>query len=231
MRDLWFVTPCWQRYELTAVCLEQRRRVIDQLAHNGIDAHCVVIADDDNLDIARSFGFDTVERDNEWLGRKFNDGFEYAARHGAEWIVPIGSDSWIDPWYFIPLPEAHLTRTSAMYAAVDTDRMAMLNVRGRNGAGPYVIHRDRLPASFRPSRDDLKRYIDSSTVAGLRGVQWDQRDLHALQYIGFRGEPHLTPYERLWKAWGNAEVDEPWLELTKFYPARLVEQARNALCP
>jgi hypothetical protein len=226
---LYFVTPAYLRYELTEVCLDQRRRVINQLARSGIEAHCVVIADDDNLDIARSFGFDTVERDNEWLGRRFNDGIEHAARQGADWIVPIGSDSWIDPWYFLPLPDPSMTRTSAMYAAVDTDRMATLTVQGRNGAGPYVIHRDRLPTSFRPAKDELKRYIDSSTIAGLRDVTWEWVNHHPLQYIGFRGEPHLTPYERLWKAWGNAEMKEPWRELSKFYPAELVSRARAAL--
>jgi hypothetical protein len=226
---LYFVTTAYLRYELTEVCLDQRRRVINQLARSGIEAHCVVIADDDNLDIARSFGFDTVERDNEWLGRRFNDGIEHAARQGADWIVPIGSDSWIDPWYFLPLPDPSMTRTSAMYAAVDTDRMATLTVQGRNGAGPYVIHRDRLPASFRPAKDELKRYIDSSTIAGLRDVTWEWVNHHPLQYIGFRGEPHLTPYERLWKAWGNAEMKEPWRELSKFYPAELVSRARAAL--
>ena len=56
MGALYFITPAFRRYELTAVCLEQHQRVIDELAKSGIEAHQVVVADDENLDIARSRG-------------------------------------------------------------------------------------------------------------------------------------------------------------------------------
>ena len=47
--SVWFVTPAWRRYELSAVCFDQRAAVIKTLAAAGIEAHCVVIADDGNL--------------------------------------------------------------------------------------------------------------------------------------------------------------------------------------
>jgi hypothetical protein len=227
--SLYFVTPAWKRYELTAVCLEQRQRVMDYLASYGIDARCVVVADDENLDIARSLGFDTVEQNNEWLGRKFNDGIEYAVTHGAEWIVPIGSDSWIDPAYFLPLPAPSYILTSALYAVVEPGRIGYLKVGDRNPAGPHVIHRDRLPITLRPARDDINRHIDSSTLKGLQDVQFESRGLHPLQYIGFRQEPLITPYVRLMKAWGVRESTDPWGELAKYYPANLIERARAVL--
>lgn len=227
---IYFVTPAYQRFELTAVCLEQRQRVIDRLAGAGIEARCVVVADDENLDTARALGFDTVERDNEWLGRKFNDGIEYAATHGAEWIVPIGSDSWIAASYFTPEPDPSLTVTSALYTVVESERMAYLHV-GNRGAGPYMFHRSLLDPNFRPARDDISRYVDSSTVAGItKPIEWHHRDLHPLQYIGFRGQPHLTPYKRLKEAWGVSESTDPWDQLAKHYPLDLVERARLALC-
>lgn len=225
--SVWFVTPAFHRYDLTAVCLEQRRRVIDELEKQGIEAHCVVVANDANLDTAKALGFQTVEQNNDWLGRRFNDGMEYAGKAGAEWIVPIGSDSWIDPAYFLPLPQG-VTRTSARYAAVTASRMAVLNV-GRYGAGPYMFHRSSFGRGFRPAADELHRYIDSSTIAGLTRVKWERYDVHALQYIGFRGKPHLTPYDRLWKAWGERESTDPWTELATCYPADLVSAARACL--
>lgn len=232
---LWFVTPAWRRFELTAVCLEQRRRVIEDLGTQGlgepnIEARCVVVADDENLDIARSLGFDTVEQNNDWLGRKFNDGIEYAARQGAEWIVPIGSDSWIDPAYFLPLPDPALTRSSGMYAAVTADRIGYLDVANpKNPAGPHMIHRSRLPESLRPAIDERNRYIDSATLAGLSDLRWEMRDLHPLQYIGFRGEPHLTSYDRLYRAWGVRESTDPWTDLATVYMQDLVTRARGYL--
>lgn len=226
---LWFVTPAWGRYELTAICLEQRQRVIADLATHGIEAHQVVIADDENLDTALSFGMHTVEQDNEWLGRRFNDGIEYAATHGAEWIVPIGSDSWIDPAYFLPLPNHRFTRTSGNYAAVKPDRMAVLKVGARNPAGPHMIHHSRLPESLRPAADCITRHVDSSTLKGLRNIRWEYRDLHPLQYIGFRGVPHITSYDGLMRAWGIRESEDPWTELAEVYPADLVNRARECL--
>jgi hypothetical protein len=215
---------------LSEVCFAQRRHVIDTLAEHGIEAHCVVIADDANLDLAREQGFATVERDNEWLGRKFNDGMEYAGKHGAEWIVPIGSDSWIDPIYFLPLPNPWETRTSAMYCAVEADRLAELCV-GRSGAGPYMFHRSLLVRSgFRPAQDELHAGIDGSTIRGIgRPIRWRQRDMHPLQYVGFRGTPLITPYDRLMSKWGVREHDDPWAILAKHYPADLVQRARSVM--
>lgn len=233
---LWFVTPAYRRYSLSAVCFEQRRRVIDELAKHGIDAQCVIVADDENLDLARSQGFATVEQRNDTgLGRKFNDGMEYAGRNGAEWIVPIGSDSWIDPKYFIPLPISSVARTSRNYAVVKDERIAYLNVATISGAGPYVFHRSLLErCGFRPAEDDLPCNIDHSTLKGIVGstgqnVPWRHRVLHPAQYVGFRGTPHITSYERLVRKWGVSENPRPWRQLAQFYGDDLVAKVRAAL--
>jgi hypothetical protein len=229
--SVWFVTPAWQRYELSAVCFAQRRHVIETLRQAGVEAHCVVIADDENLDLARAEGFAVVERDNSGLGRKFNDGMEYAGRHGAEWIVPIGSDSWVDSHYLYPLPDPRETRTSHMYCAVEADRLAELRVGRPSAAGPYMFHRTVFRTSaFRPAEDGIMKNVDSSTIRGLgRPVRWRYRDLHPFQYVGFRGEPHLTDYSRLMERWGVAEYDDPWSLLSDIYPVDLVERARSVL--
>lgn len=232
MSGLWFVTPAWQRVGLTAVCLEQRRRVIGELAAAGVEAHCVVVADDENLDTARALGFDTVERRNDaGLGRKFNDGMEHAAREGAEWIVPIGSDSWIMARYLLPLPHPRQTRTSQLYAVADAGRLGSLRVRTASGAGPYVFHRSLLEGcGFRPAEDALMRGIDHSTIRGIgRTPPWTPRDVDRLQYVGFRGVPTISPYERLFARWGEREWPDPWSRLASAYPADLVAAARRAI--
>ena len=228
--SVWFVTPAWQRYAVSALCFEQRRWVIDRLAESGIEANCVVVADDENLDLARSFGFVTVERDNEWLGRRFNDGIEYAARQGAEWIVPIGSDSWIAPAYLDPLPDPELTRTATRYALASRIALAELLVGG-NGVGPYMIHRKRLPRSKRPADDHLSRGIDGSTLAGLKGLEWEVRDVHPLQYVALRSnDPQLNPYKHLVRRFGVREHrGGRWERLAKVYPPDLVERTRLLL--
>ncbi len=78
MPSLWFVMPAHGRVELARICLRQLRRTCDSLADNGIDATAVVIACDDNLETARDLGFGTVERDNQFVSRRFNDGIQAA---------------------------------------------------------------------------------------------------------------------------------------------------------
>jgi len=237
---LWFVTPAWKRYEMTAICLEQRQRVIAELAKHDIEAYQVVIADDDNLDIARSLGCATVERDNEMVGRKFNDGMEYAGAHGAQWIVPIGSDSWIDPAYFLDLQSNRYTRTSESYCTVTADSLAELRVsphRPDYSAGPFVFHRRLLKTSgFRPSDEDSDM-VDTSILKGIRKhthtrrglrLRWDLTTLHPFQYIGFRVAPMMTSNAYLRKRWLVRE-HEPWSTLAKHYPADLVGRAREIM--
>lgn len=230
MTPLWFITPCFKRYDLTAICLEQRQRVIADLAGSGIEAQCVVVADDANLDTARSLGFAIVERDNLWLGRRFNDGIEYAAQHGAEYIVPIGSDSWVDPAYLAGRLNPAVTRTSDFYTVVEGNRLCQASVRDGKGAGPYVFHRSLLEPHFRPARDYIRRGVDGSTIRGLRTEPtWRYRNLHPLQYVGFRSQPQITPYERIRDRWGVAEFEDPWPMLAEHYPADLVERVRVLL--
>lgn len=229
MTSLWFVTPAFERFEMTAVCLEQRRLVIDRLADQGIDGHCVVIADDANLDTARELGFDTVERDNQWLGRRFNDGMEYAGEHGADWICLIGADDWIDSAYLVPLPSPRRALTSHNYAPVMPDRLATCHV-GRQMAGPRVFHRSQLAAcGFRPQAEEINRNTDHSTIAALGPLRWLVRDLHPLQFVGFRAPPYITSYDRLVSWWGRGEYPDPWTLLARHYPVELVERAEAAM--
>lgn len=225
---IWFVTPAWQRYDLSAVCFDQRKHVIDTLASRGIEARCVVIADDANLDLARARGFDTVDAPNV-VSDKFNDGMEYAGRNGATWIVPIGSDSWIDPDYFLGLHEG-VVRTGEFYCHVTADKLGESRVRKVGGAGPYVFHRSVLKrVGFRPAAPGLMRRVDSSTLKGLGPLPFRPFHRHPYQYVGFRVEPYITSYESLMRLWGVREHGDPWGILAKYYPAELVEQARLVL--
>jgi hypothetical protein len=219
--------PAWQRFALSAVVFDQRLDVIRSLAAHNIDAACVVIADDANLDLARERGFDTVEAPNV-VSDKFNDGMEFAGKHGAEWIVPIGSDSWIDPAYFVGLQRGY-TRTGQYYCHVTPDKLGEARVTRRAGAGPYVLHRSLLTRSgFRPAKPGLMSHVDSSTLAGL-ATTFRPLHLHPYQYVGFRVEPYITSYGSLMRAWGVREHDDPWAILAQHYPADLVDRARSVM--
>src|SRR6185369_1212836 len=159
--SLWFVTPAFRRFELSQVCFAQRAAAIKRLDELGIDASCVVVADDENLDIARSFGFAVVEVDNRWLGRRFNEGYAFAAEEGVDYIVPIGSDSWLDTEFFADgLPAGRGVLTSRLYASVDErgSRLSPLEIAASPGVGPHVVAVSLLEdTAYRPVNDNISR--------------------------------------------------------------------------
>jgi hypothetical protein len=229
---IYFVTPAWQRFDLTRVVLEQRRRICDFLAERNVEARCVVVADDRNADIAVELGFDVVRARNYALGRRFNDGIEYAARHGAQWIVPIGSDSFLDPAYLFPLPPEHVMRSSRLYALAEPGRLGRLRAKSSNGVGPYMIPRSCLPRNLRPANDLRKRGVDSSTIQGLRHVSGREFvDLHPWQYVGFRSYPQMNSYDKLYSRLGVGEEPEVAERLSEYYDPHLVERALAACAP
>jgi hypothetical protein len=229
---VYFVTPAWQRYELTRVVLEQRRMAIDFLALRDIEARCLVIADDGNTTIAQALGCDVLVKPNYALARRFNDGISHAARNGADWIVPIGSDSFLDPAYLFPLPEPKVLRTSSCYAVAEPGRLGRLRVRAGAGVGPYMIHRSNLPRTGRPAQDWRKKGVDGSTIRGLRGryrLEWT--DLHPWQYVGFRSHPQMNSYDKLYGRLGVGEEFEVAERLSQHYPSQLVDRALAACAP
>jgi hypothetical protein len=223
--DVYFVTPAWQRFELTRVVLSQRKRVIDALSEHDVEARCVVVADDANADIAESFGFDVLHRPNYALSRRFNDGIQHAAQQGAEWIVPIGSDSFIDPAYLFPLPEAGVMRSSTRYAVAEPTRLGQLVIHQPAGVGPFMIPASFLPPTLRPAKDSKRSGIDTSTIRGLQLGKVEYVDLHPWQYVGFRSWPQITPYDKLYRAYGTGEDHEVVERLSEYYPSDLVKGA------
>lgn len=230
MTSIWFVTPAWKRFALSDVCFNQRAQTIEELKRVGVDAHCIVVSDDRNLDIAKSYGFETFTRDNDWLGMRFNDGIEYAYNNGADWVVPVGSDSWVQYQYFVPLPEVDRIRTSYYLCTVTRDRLAHLMIAPNHGGGPYMIGRGLLPKNARPAKDKINRSTDRSIINGIKKpIKWNIRNLDKFQHVSFRGTVHITKYSNLVKKWGSSEHTNNWDLLKTKYDSDLVEDARKAI--
>lgn len=249
MPVLFIVSPAWRRFSVTKLALAQRQLLIGELAARGIEAHGLIVADDANLDIARSFGMETLERGNEQLGRKVNDGIEYACKQGADYVVAIGSDDWVHVDMFTRLPklvaeppeptaenpvvfwdkapEAVTGREIAL-ANLLTGRLQRCRVRGKYGVIPWILPRKLLePSGFRPVRDGISRGIDGSLVAGLRVMpNWVFHDPHPLCRVDFKSRLNLTSYEGAAENLGDGP--EAGLgALAELYPPELVELARQ----
>lgn len=241
------VTPAFRRYAVTRLCLAQRAVLRDELAGRGHELLNVVVADDENLDTARGHGFATVEQDNTRIGRKFNDGMEYAAREGADFISVAGSDDWVhadlfsqlpadsmpepdlSDGFFIWNPEAPQVTTGRSILLVDlaSGRARHCLARGKTGVIPWVFPRKALePSGFRPVKDEAMRGLDGSMVAGL-GVRpnWIFHDPHPFTRVDFKSAQNLNSYSLIAGAIGEGPEFSPWAGLREHYPARLVDQA------
>lgn len=247
--SVWFITACYQRVELTRICLEQRARLLAELGDMGLDAHCVVAADDANLDSARHLGLDTIRVANQPLARKVNDMIEYACREGgADYVVTIGSDDWCLASQFASLPDPRTVKTSGHAAVVDPSGERIVLVRCENGIGhiPWIIPRQLLePLGFRPAEDEVERGIDGSIRRGLisrlpngerpnarrqkRGLQpsppfWSV-GYDPLQLVDFKSELNITSYDQIGGHGPNVhEETDPFRLLATRYPQDLCDR-------
>lgn len=247
-----FVSAAWRRFAVTRLALAQREHLCGELAGRGHEATCVIVADDRNLDIAREFGFVGLWQSNEWLGRKFNDGIEYACRElDADYVVFLGSDDWchIDLFDRLPEPEPLMrmptdeepvvvwsgapeavTGREIAIVNMETGRLRRCTNQGRSGVIPWVMPRRMFgKCGFRPILERQQRGIDFSLVSGL-GYQpaWVWTDPHDLCRVDFKTSVNLTAYEDASDQRGyGPEEHDPWTALAERYPAHLCDMARE----
>lgn len=242
MTKLAFVIPAHQRYELTRVCLRQLRRTCDELAGHGITATAVVVASDANLYTARELGFATVERANKPLGRKFNDGIEYASspKHlGCDFVVPMGSDDWIDAsWIAEALPTSpDVIAAHNDYVLVhhSGERASRCRISYPGGSGIRVVPTALFEGvRYRPAEDDRLRAIDTSIYLRLRRANGREPrisyvDRDPLQSVGFTSaDEQLNDYDGQRAAFGRGdEIHDPWSYIAERYPAEAVAEMRE----
>lgn len=226
--SVWFIVPANGRHAMARVCLRQLARTCAILQARGLDAHAVVIADDANLDTADELGFGTIERGNAPLGRKWNDGYELAGREGVDFMVPFGTDDWIDPDLFNELPGPDTIRCSRRFAMVreDGQRIAPLHITYDYGHGVRIIPSELLAkVGFRPAEDDRLRAIDTSVIFELtrahgRRPHLSYLDLHPFQMVDWKSPTdQLNSYESCQKYRDGDELADPLERLADFYPA------------
>jgi hypothetical protein len=228
--SLWFVVPAFKRYKISQVCFKAQAWACAQLKEMGVDASVVVIADDRNLDLAQKQGFYTVDRDNR-LGAKFNDGFQFAASEGVEYVCPLGSDSFTDPNFFRELPGKNELLCTRLYSAVRKDGLRRADFRIGYVAGVGRVFRTELlrGCHYRPLPEDRSRGCDTATWQAIRNynpARVRYHDPHQFTVVGFQSNVQITSYATLCDRWLIAETDRPFDELTNIYPADLVADIR-----
>lgn len=223
---------------MSRIAFAQRAHLAGELAARGIDCHTVIVADDENLDLAKDHGFDTVEMDNDQgLGRRFNAGFQHAANEGADWLVHIGSDDWIHPDAFTPIldpprPAAIVTGRRMMFVDLLTGEARRARLDGPQGVIPWIVPRAMMqPSGFAPIRPDRLRGMDGYLIRGMRKsgarVRWHVHDPHDMARVDFKSDVNLNTYAAISGFFRGTDLD-PWTGLAERYPADLVDMARLA---
>lgn len=232
MTSLWIVTPVHGRVDRTRICLEQRARLLVELDAAGLDAYQVVVGDDENLETAREYGFETLERPN-LLGLRINDGFEYAAREGADFVVYAGSDDWMLPGFLLDLPARGRARASRWmtYVSPDGREWASMPSSGPIWHPPWTISRELLePCGFRPARDAAMSGLDSYIAEGMGSPRGEAFERHAdddpLRCVDFKGpEEQITPWR--WITSARYRRPDPFEKLATRYPADLCRRMED----
>lgn len=238
MPSLWFCMPAHGRLSLARICMAQLRRTCDALTEAGIDASAVVVADDENLETARAFGFATVPRNNRFVSRKFNDGIALALdrRYNprpADYVVPIGSDDWVDHRIFLDLPNARTVVGFQRLSFVREDGQEITTtiLDNEGGAGIRIYPRQLLePLGYRPADEDRYRGCDTSILVNLRRhhadlMRVEHRHLHDRQIVDWKspGE-QLNSYRDIAARRRCVGQDDPFTELAGLYPDEALEE-------
>lgn len=243
------MSAAWRRFDVTRLALAQRARLCEALAERGHRATAVIVADDENLEIAHEFGFATYEQRNDLgLGVKFNDGIEMACTLlDADYVVLIGSDDWLHVDAFDRLPETLVLPEMPTFAKpavvgravpeviagssitvcdLFSGRARHCQARGPLGVIPWILPKEALRASkFRPIPDMQRRGIDGALWRGLKiRPKWTLVDPHVFARVDFKSDVNLNSYEAISNSIGVGEelrIDD----LCEFYDRDLVEQA------
>jgi hypothetical protein len=238
--SLWFCVPVCGRVRLTGICLRQLRRTCDSLTENGVHATAVIVGDDENLDTATELGFATVERENRYLSRKFNDAIQLACdpRHNprpANYVVPFGSDDWIDYRILLDLPPANTMVGFPRLAVVREDgrELTTRTIDTPGGSGIRIYPWALMAAlDFRPGDEDRHRACDTSIITNLRMHHGDNmrirhHHIHEHQIVDWKSpNEQLNTYESLRVFRGSAGAD-PFETLADTYPAEALEEMRE----
>jgi len=237
MTRLAFIVPVAGRESLTRVCLRQLRRTCDALTTEGIQASAIVIGDDRNLHTALELGFGTVIRNNWFLARKFNDGIELACNGGADYVVPCGSDDWVDHRLFLTLPKPNevlcFRHAAFVNEAGDTIVSRRLDYPGGVGIRVYphaIVKRLR----YRPADEDRKRGCDTSILVNLGRTYREPHppirygDIHGYQVVDWKtkGEQLNSFRDITVRHSQGASPEDPFEALADLYPAEALKEMR-----
>jgi hypothetical protein len=199
-----------------------------------------VIADDDNLDTARDLGFAWVKRDNRFLSRKFNDGIQLAMdraynRRPADYVVPCGSDDWVDPMLFLDLPVGRVMYGFQHMSFVREDgrELTTRHILYDGGCGIRIYPRMVMQSvGYRPADEDRRRGCDTSILVNLRKAgalrRIEHRTVDPLQIVDWKSrDDQVTSYMEIAGRHRAGLNADPFNALAGRFPDEALDEMRD----
>jgi hypothetical protein len=240
MASIAFNTPAFQREEISRIVFAQRRYACDTLIARGHEATAFIVADDVNLELADEFGFERVEHPNNYLGAKWNAGYRAAA--GFDYVMPVGSDSLLDPalvlkWLELPPDPRRIPFTTHYSVIHRSGRKRVDCVVTRGGGGGMMLSAEQLaPLQYRPVGANLQKGCDHSTltaVSAYHTVKLTAVDVHPLSVVALQSAQQITSYDALATRWGVRQRRGPAAiaDLERIYGADVRAQVELLYTP
>lgn len=217
VKSLLLVTPVFRRFDLTRMMLLKRVDTFAEAKAHGVTVGCVAVGDEENLGVAAECGFEVLEAPNV-LGRKYNDGHQFAVENGWDISFQTNSDQVFDPRLLVAIansPSDSLIQTHWLTAVHPLGRKALTY---RNPLWSMKAYpRQLLEKNPRPCDDSLMRMCDTSVHDGVVAANGDlpvySIETGPLETIQFESGFQVTPWKRnITVAWytGTREHPVPW---------------------
>jgi hypothetical protein len=240
LSTLWFCVPVHGRFDMTRVCLRQLRRTCDSLTDHGVEASAVIVGYDENLDTARELDFGIVERNNRALSRKYNDGIQLACdpaynRRPANYVVPCGSDDWVDYRLFLDLParDTLVGFKRLMFVRPDGREIMETQVDYPAGCGIRIYPRWLMKlCGYRPGEEDRNKACDTSILMNLQRIRpnliIEERNSDARQIVDWKSddEEQVTTFGAIVLRHRPKRAGDPFQVLRDIYPDEALEEMR-----
>lgn len=155
----------------------------------------------------------------------------------ADYVVPCGSDDWLDHGILEQLPDANTVLGFQHLAFVREDgrEITTSRVGYKGGCGMRVYPRPLLRLmEFRPADEDRKRACDTSILINITQA-YDRtyhcelpvihRDRHEYQIVDWKtSDEQINPYAGVTSVWRGQRAEDPFNVLAGIYPAEALEE-------
>jgi hypothetical protein len=160
---------------------------------------------------------------------------DWDPQRAADYVVPCGSDDWVDYRLFLDLPDSRTVLGFQHISFVREDGQELtsrfLNYPGGAGIRVYPSSLMRR-VGYRPADEDRKRACDTSILTNVIQATPRLTIMHGMsdprQIVDWKSsaDEQVNPYESL-KAHRAVATGDPFVELADWYPAEALREMQH----